>query len=175
MRTTVGDAENLARALLCGAGMASPTAAVTARALVIADVWGRSSHGVLRLPLYLDRFAAGGSNPRPDLRTVNRRGAVVSYDGGNGLGHAQCYAAAREAFDLARVHGVGVVAVGNSGHCGVLGLYVLEIAAPASWASPSRTGRRSCPLGTGTGRLPRRALSPRAFRRGHDRSSSTSP
>jgi len=127
LTTTVGEAEAFAIQLLTSAGMPMPAAARTAWALVVAELWELSSHGLLRLPFYLDRFAHGGTNPRAALRLVRDRGATAVYDGDNGLGHWQLWHAAEVAATKARAAGLAAVAVANSGHCGALGLYVLPL------------------------------------------------
>ncbi|MGH9063867.1 MAG: Ldh family oxidoreductase [Acidimicrobiales bacterium] len=125
--TTVGEVRELARDLLTAGGMPEEPAARTAWALVLAESWGARSHGLLRLPHYLRRFATGGCDPAAPLRLVTDLGAVAVYDGGNGLGHPQLWHAASVAAERAASHGVGTVAVGNSGHCGALGIYVLPM------------------------------------------------
>jgi (2R)-3-sulfolactate dehydrogenase (NADP+) len=127
LTTTVGEAEAFAVRLLASAGMPEPAATRTAWALVVAEMWTLASHGLLRLPYYLDRFAHGGTNPGAELRLVRDQATTALYDGDNGLGHWQLWHAAEVAAIKARAAGIAAVAVGNSGHCGVLGLYVLPI------------------------------------------------
>lgn len=124
---TVGEATAFATSLLAAAGMPDGPAHRTAWALVMADVWGVGSHGMLRLPFYLNRFVAGGTDPRAELRLVSDSGSVAAYDGGNGLGHWQVWHAAEQAAAKAAATGIAVVSVGNSGHCGSLGLYTLPM------------------------------------------------
>ncbi|MHB1712128.1 MAG: Ldh family oxidoreductase [Acidimicrobiales bacterium] len=124
METTVGAMKRLAAGLLTAAGMSEDHAARTAWALVVAEAWGRRSHGLLRLPYYLARFSAGGADPAAELRVVGDSGAVVAFDGGNGLGHWQLWEAATMATERSADFGIAAVSVGNSGHCGALGLYV---------------------------------------------------
>lgn len=100
-------------------------AAITMDVLLMAEQWGLASHGLLRLPWYLDRIAAGGVDARASLTTVTRRGATAALDGGGGLGQAQVWRGATLASELALKHGVGVVAVGNTSHSGCLGAYVV--------------------------------------------------
>lgn len=119
----VEQAAVLATSLLRAQGMPAREAGLTATALVIADQWGTASHGLVRLPPYLRRLAAGGINPRAELREVRRRPALVTYDGERGMGHWQVFDAADAACELARASGIGIVAVGDSNHCGCLGVY----------------------------------------------------
>lgn len=122
---TVGEVTQLATALLRDAGMPEGPAARTAWALVTAEVWGRASHGLLRLPFYLTRFQEGGTDPKAEMRAVSDCGATVSFRGGNGLGHWQLWHAAVVGAERAGRYGVAAVSVGDSGHCGALGLYTL--------------------------------------------------
>lgn len=125
MLTTVGASRRLATSLLTAAGMAGEPAERTAWALVVAELWDRRSHGLLRLPYYLQRFEAGGFDAAARLSVVRDQGAVIAYDGGDGLGHPQLWEAAEEAAARAERFGIAAASVGRSGHCGVLGLYVL--------------------------------------------------
>jgi (2R)-3-sulfolactate dehydrogenase (NADP+) len=97
---------------------------VTARAIILAESWGVRSHGLMRLPFYLDRLGSGGYSTKP-MRTVTDTGPLVVLDGAGGLGHWQAWEAAGLAARRAREHGIGLAAVGNSGHCGALGVYTL--------------------------------------------------
>jgi (2R)-3-sulfolactate dehydrogenase (NADP+) len=124
---TAGQARDLARDLLMATGVPVPAATRTAEALVLADVWGIGSHGLSRLPYYLERIAAGGCNPAAALRLVTDTGPLACYDGADGLGHWQVWRAAEQARDRCRISGVAVVAVGRSSHCGALGIYTLPL------------------------------------------------
>jgi len=60
MSLTVGQARTVATELLQAVGLDRENAEVTARAIVLADCWRVGSHGLLRLPYYLERSIAGG-------------------------------------------------------------------------------------------------------------------
>lgn len=124
-RITVADAEGLARRLLLAEGMSDTDAALTARCIVMADVWGIGSHGLLRMPHYLRRMKAGGYPPAAQLETRFDTGPIVAFTGGGGLGHAQLWQAAVVGSERATAYGVAIVTVSDSGHCGALGLYTV--------------------------------------------------
>lgn len=125
MTVTVSQAHQCVRDLLLAAGLSGDKAGETARAVVLADVWGVGSHGLLRLPYYLERMLAGGYPPDAELRTICDTGPMVSMDGGGGLGHWQVQRAAHLSIERCRTYGLAAVGVGNSGHCGALGVYTL--------------------------------------------------
>jgi (2R)-3-sulfolactate dehydrogenase (NADP+) len=123
--TSAGKLRSLAIGLLRGAGVPEGPARRTAELLVVADVWGVGSHGLMRLPYYLARLRAGGLRPGATLRVVRDSGAVIAFHGEDGLGHWQAWQAAEEAARRAALHGVAIASVGSSSHCGCLGAYTL--------------------------------------------------
>jgi (2R)-3-sulfolactate dehydrogenase (NADP+) len=125
VKLTAASAGDLAARLLTAAGLDQAAAETTARCIVMADVWGVASHGLLRLPYYLQRIAAGGYPVTAALRIVTDSGPVMSLDGGGGLGHWQLWRAAELATERAIQFGIAAVSVANSGHCGALGLYTI--------------------------------------------------
>lgn len=128
MKIDVGTAERIAADLLGGAGLSEEKARKTARALAVAEAWRLSSHGLLRLPTYLDRFAAGGFSATAELRALVDNGPMLVFDGEAGIGHWQLSDAATEASRRAETHGIAAVGVSNSGHCGALGVYASDMA-----------------------------------------------
>lgn len=125
MSLTVGQARAVASNLLEAVGLNRKNAEITARAIVLADCWGVGSHGLLRLPYYLERSIAGGYPPTATLDSVTDTGPLAVFDGGGGLGHWQLWTAATIASERCLQHGIAAAAVGNSGHCGALGVYTL--------------------------------------------------
>lgn len=122
-----GQLRELAAELLSAAGVGAAQASVTAGLLVLADAWGESSHGLLRLPHYLRRLRAGGCNATASLTPVAEYGGVVTLDGHAGLGHWQLWEAAGRAAQRAQQYGIAAVGVANSSHCGALGAYVYPL------------------------------------------------
>ena len=77
--TTVSEAEltRLACAALEGLGVEREDAARVVRILVLGDLFGHHTHGVLRLESYGDRLAIGGINPAPVIREEELAPALV--------------------------------------------------------------------------------------------------
>lgn len=120
----IGKALDLAENLLKYVGVSGDKSAVTARSIVTSDRWGIGSHGLMRLPFYLERLTAGGINPSAEMKVVTDLPSLVIFDGQNGLGHWQLQRAAEEATRRAQINGIAAVGVGRSSHCGALGIYV---------------------------------------------------
>jgi LDH2 family malate/lactate/ureidoglycolate dehydrogenase len=111
--------------LLCAAGLSDADAGLAASALVNADARGVASHGVARLPVYLDRLHRGGTDPRAQPVVERRSGAVAVVDGANALGLVVARYGMRQALQLAKERGAGVVACRRSGHFGAAAEYAL--------------------------------------------------
>ena len=110
-------------------GMEDDTAALVADSLVQADLWGHPSHGVMRLFWYAVRLESGAMSPSavPELAG---KGALLTMDGHDGVGQRVAKAAMTEAIRAAKTHGIGAVAVRNSGHFGTA-MYYTRMAAEA--------------------------------------------
>lgn len=98
-------------------------AACLADSLVQTSLWGVDSHGIARLPHYLNRLAHGSILARPDLRIVRSGPATAQVHGGQGLGIVVAHRANRLAMEIAQETGVAAVGVSDSSHCGAVGLY----------------------------------------------------
>lgn len=116
-------------ALLHQMGVPAEDARVTAHVLVEADLTGRHTHGVSRLPLYVDRLDKGLIASQPDLQWESPMNpAVVRLNGGNGLGPLVAWRATERVIELAERYGLATVAVHHSNHCGAMSVYCEEAA-----------------------------------------------
>ena len=115
---------DLATSLLLASGVEQKRAAITARSIVISDLWGNASHGLMRLSYYLKRLSAGGINAKAELIERSSKPAVMILDGENGLGHWQLWEAAERGVTLSKTQGISLVSIANSNHCGALGVYL---------------------------------------------------
>ena len=104
-------------------GMPDDHVTVTVDRILYADLRGIDSHGCTTLAFYQRLRADGVLNPRAKVAVTRHEGATTLVDGGGGLGHVPATRAMELAIEIAAVHGVGAVAVCNSGHFGAAGAY----------------------------------------------------
>ncbi|MCY3663653.1 MAG: Ldh family oxidoreductase [bacterium] len=123
---TVGAARAFVDRAARFAGMPDEDVSRFVDGLVEADLRGHWSHGVVRVPPYVRALASGVVNPAPRVEAVRRFGATALLDGDNGHGVVIGQVATDWAVDLAGKHGVGIVAVRNSNHTGMLATHVLR-------------------------------------------------
>lgn len=110
-------------------GMGPKDAWSVAEQLVAADLRGVYSHGIMRVPIYLQRLEGGAVDPLGQPSVLNVEQAVGLVDGGNAMGQIAGAAAMSLAIDLARDFGVSFVGVRNSNHygaCAHFGLMAVE-------------------------------------------------
>lgn len=124
----VGDARGFVARAARFAGMPGGDAGLFVDGILEADLRGHWSHGVVRVPPYVRALAAGVVNPTPRVEAVREFGATALLDGDNGHGVVIGQIAVDRATELARRYGVGVVAVRNSNHTGMLATHVLRAA-----------------------------------------------
>src|SRR3979411_3356599 len=104
-------------------GLPAAYAAVTAGAMLDADLSGSDAHGVFRLPGYVRTLKRGHINVRPDIRVVERGPATALVDGDNGMGHLVMTYVANKAVEIARETGLAWVGARRSNHAGAASTY----------------------------------------------------
>ncbi|KAI2974111.1 hypothetical protein CBS147323_1500 [Aspergillus niger] len=119
-------AKDFAAALLVKAGLMAEDARSMAECLVLADVRGVDTHGLARLPQYLDRVSNGRVNPRPSINITQKTPVVAHLDGDNGFGFVVATRGMDEAIKRAEIYGIGMVTVNHSNHFGMAATYVLQ-------------------------------------------------
>ncbi len=120
------DADAFARRLLAALRVPDDDAATIARCLVLADLRGVDTHGLMRLPVYLDRVRRGLVDPNPRLAIERKTPVVGALDGHNGFGFVTATHAMADAIATARTYGIGIVSVRQSNHFGMAASYVLQ-------------------------------------------------
>ena len=127
----VVSAEEL-RALVAGVfaarGARAADAAAVADALVWANLRGVDSHGVSRVPRYLELFDKGESVADAEVTVTRPRAAIAIVDAHAAPGPVAMNRAADEAIAGARECGIGWASVRGTVHTGAIGYYASRIA-----------------------------------------------
>ncbi|MEM7464834.1 MAG: Ldh family oxidoreductase [Pseudomonadota bacterium] len=111
-------------------GVGEHAAKILADTLVQADLWGHQSHGVMRTFWYGERIRSGAIDLAVQPNCDSGLGAIAVMDGRNGLGQLVAHEAMAKAISLSKTHGIGAIAVRNSGHFGTA-MYYTRMAAQA--------------------------------------------
>ena len=126
LRLTAAEATDFAAAMFAVHGVPPRDARIAAGCLVRADLRGVDTHGIVRMPGYLDRIGRGLVDPAPRLEPRRVAPAVAHLDGQNGLGFVVATRATDEAMAIARESGIGLVGVSRSTHFGMAATYLLQ-------------------------------------------------
>ena len=116
------------RDLFVRAGLPEPDAGTVADVLVWANLRGVASHGVLRIPNYLNRVASGVFNPHPEIRVDPEGAAFFIQDSDHAMGAVAMTQAMGLAIEKARDAGVCWGLVRHTTHMGAIGYYTLAAA-----------------------------------------------
>jgi uncharacterized oxidoreductase len=148
---------DFAERLFIAAGVPQADASIVAANLVGANLRGHDSHGVLRLPQYVDFLRKGEYKAGVELIIDREAPGVVVADGQWGLGQVQAHRLLDRVIPKARALGIAAGTGRNFGHIGRLGEYA-ERAAEAglilvATVNNNGAGQRVAPPGGLEGRL----------------------
>ncbi len=152
-------AENLAaltQAIFAAAGMVAEHAAAIAEVLIWADLRGAPSHGVQRIPRYMEIIDAGEMNCRAAMKITKELPGAVLIDADRAPGQVAMSFAAREAARKAKQAGIGLALVRRTTHTAALGYYtrlaalqgMAALAGSASWPNMVYHGTREAGVAT---------------------------
>jgi ureidoglycolate dehydrogenase (NAD+) len=128
IRLTKADLTNYAAAIFAAAGVAPDMSAAWAEAVVWANLRGVDSHGVIRIPRYVDLLKKKSINPRPAMRVERSAGAIAVLDADRAPGAIGMTRAMDEAIARAKDVHVGWCAARNITHAGAVGYFALAAA-----------------------------------------------
>jgi len=121
------DLHNFALECFVKSGVPREDAEVIADHLVLANLRGVDSHGIIRVPYYIEGIKRGYVRPRADVKIVRETLATALIDGGSGLGIPVATKATDIAISKAKSVGIAAVGVRNLGHVGMLAYYTLRM------------------------------------------------
>jgi ureidoglycolate dehydrogenase (NAD+) len=120
--------EGFVAAIFVAAGVAPAMAAEWAEVVVWANLRGVDSHGVLRVPRYVDLLRRKLIKASPAMRVERRAGAIAILEADHAPGAIGMSRAMAEAIERAREVHVGWCAARNITHAGAIGYYALQAA-----------------------------------------------
>jgi LDH2 family malate/lactate/ureidoglycolate dehydrogenase len=103
-------------------------AEIAANALVMADLRGVDTHGMIRFnpsSWYVKWLQEGTMNSTPNIRVLSETGSTALIDGDTGIGMVVGHRAMELAIAKAKISGIAVVGVRNSRHFGMSAYYAM--------------------------------------------------
>ncbi|HEY2826287.1 MAG TPA: Ldh family oxidoreductase [Pirellulales bacterium] len=155
---------DFAVALLEAGGVSADEAPGVAKSLIVANLMGHDSHGVMRIPYYLDAVAKGEAKSGAALTIIKETPSLLQADGNWGFGQTQARRLTDRLIAKAREAGVAVGTLIHSCHIGRLGEYCEQAAAEGMvsllMVNTHGAARRVAPPG---GKAPRLGTNPIAI------------
>ena len=113
------EARRFVEAVLTANKVPPANASIIARCLVAADLRGVDTHGMNRIPSYMERIRQGvlSPNAQPEVHQVTP--VVAHVDGHNAFGFLAAHAGMAAAIESARTYGIGMASVAHSNHFGM--------------------------------------------------------
>ena len=121
--------QDFATACFAAVGMRRDDAALVADSLLAAELRGVTSHGLIRLPVYLANLKDGSVDPTARPGLVADGPTVATLDGRRAMGQVASKLGMEIAVERASGSGIAAVAVRNSNHFGA-GAYWAMLALP---------------------------------------------
>ncbi|CAN5576188.1 malate/lactate/ureidoglycolate dehydrogenase [soil metagenome] len=122
------DLRQVALGTLLAVGTHPDDAAQVAESLIDGNLTGHDSHGVIRLPLYIEAARLGHVHAAERAEVVKRKGATAVIDAKIGYGQPGMWLGTNVALEIVREIGVATTAVQRSYHIGRVAPYVEAIA-----------------------------------------------
>lgn len=142
---------NLAIEFLAAGGAPETVAREVAESLVLSNLLGVDSHGIVRLKNYLDSIEIGAIVPDAEPSIVDENGVLVQIAGRKAFGQVVAKLAMRLAMEKAGKNGIGGACFTDVYHIGRLGEYVTTAAEGhfigLIFANGSRPGGLVAPFG----------------------------
>lgn len=109
--------------LLTAGGIGPDEAAVIAESLVDANLRGYESHGLMRVPYYVERIKKGEAVPGAEFEVLHEGPSLLAADAHWGFGQPQARRLAGRLIEKAKKTGVAVGTMRQCSHIGRLGEY----------------------------------------------------
>jgi len=110
------------------AGLDNESVEAVTKGLCETSLRGVDSHGIRLLPHYVESAKNGRKNPKPKYFFKKTFPSLGYLDADNAFGHAAGMRAIDHCIEMAKIQGIGVVAVINSSHPGVMASMALKAA-----------------------------------------------
>jgi len=147
--------------LLTAAGMDALSSEAAVSHLLIADLRGIESHGMARMPTYINRLRGGLIDPRAEVSIEHELVSTLALNGNNALGLLVGPEAMRRTIVKAQESGICLTTVRGSNHFGIAGAYaVMATEAGLGGMAMTNAGRLVVPA---NGAQPMLGTNPLAF------------
>ena len=105
-------------------GLNNSNSKIISDLIIRADERGVWSHGIVRLPVYVNRIEKKAARKNPNFKFKKISNNIFHLSGDNGLGYLAANAGIKKCVSLAKEKGIGLVAISKSNHFGMAANYL---------------------------------------------------
>ena len=120
--------EDFIFAVFSKTGSNNSEARCVASHLVLANLRGHDSHGVIRVPAYVDWLHKKMLHANQHVKIITRNESYAILDGNFGFGQVVGGEAVSLGISIAQQSGISVIALRNAGHLGCIGDFAIQAA-----------------------------------------------
>lgn len=124
----------LGTSLFQACGVSLEHATIVAEHLVESNLMGLDSHGVIRIPWYVELVMRETIKPAGEVTVAEDKGSTVIVDCGFNFGQVSGVWATELAIERAKAYGISAVVTRNGNHTGRLGAYTIQAAREGMFA-----------------------------------------
>ena len=143
--------------LVTGAGASREEALCVAKGVVLANLTGHDSHGVIAIPTYIDRIDKGHIVPGAPFKVVQETATTTVVDGNWGFGFVVAERAMKMTIEKAKKSNVAATTILRQSHVGRVGAYPIMAAREGMiaimTADSGRSPKAVAPFGGAVARL----------------------
>lgn len=110
--------ECFAGEVLASQGVPEPDAALVVESILFAHAHGKGTHGISRIPIYVDRIRKGYMQATTPLTELSSAPAMALLDAEDGFGQVAAIRGMDRAVEMARACGIGMVGIRHSHNFG---------------------------------------------------------
>ena len=116
MKIPLGDMQDVLYKLFCKYNFTDEKAGFLAKVYAENTLDGVNSHGINRVPLFIDYIKKGVVNIEAEAEQASVFGSIERWEGHLGPGIVNATKCTSRAVELAKIHGMGLVALRNTNH-----------------------------------------------------------
>lgn len=143
----VSELREMAQKILLANKVSEKDSQLITETLLDAECSGVESHGLMRLPVYVERLRRGLINPKPKTKLIEK-GSVILVDGDNGPGQVVAAQTMKACIKGAKQLGICFASICHSNHFGTASYYTrMASDAMCIGFAGTTTGRTMAPFG----------------------------
>jgi L-2-hydroxycarboxylate dehydrogenase (NAD+) len=124
----ISDLKKITTKILITAGVPTNDVAIIWESIIYAQKRGKSTHGINRLPIYVNKIKNGFLSPKTETSIIEKSPVISIIDAKHGFGQVVGYKGMIVAMEKAEKYGLGLVGIRNSNSFGSAG-FLAEMAA----------------------------------------------